>query len=58
MMMTNSRMMVTRQPIRTGVLPSSGGTLADGLVAVEEFKDLDYEQFPTSYSGLQCIYLC
>lgn len=30
MMMTNSRMMVTRQPIRMGV--SSGEELADGLV--------------------------
>ena len=34
MMMTNSRMMVTRQPIRMAVFSTSGGSVADGLVAV------------------------
>jgi len=33
MMMTNRRMMVTRQPIRTGVFPSSGVALGDGTAA-------------------------
>lgn len=32
-MMTNKRMMVTRQPIRMGVFPSSGVALADGAAA-------------------------
>ncbi|TNN52200.1 hypothetical protein EYF80_037556 [Liparis tanakae] len=32
MMMTSSRMMVTRQPIRMGVFPLTGGALAEGTV--------------------------
>lgn len=36
MMMTSSRMMVTRQPIRMAVFLSSGGFVAVGLVSEEK----------------------
>lgn len=36
MMMTSSRMMVTRQPIRMAVFLSSGGYVAVGLVSEEK----------------------
>lgn len=37
--------MVTRQPIRMGVFPSSGGSLVDGLAAGgygPEVRDVDF----------------
>lgn len=45
MMMTKSRMMVTRQPIRTGVLLLSGGELADGLGAAGKNSDVRKVEF-------------
>lgn len=45
MMMTRSRMMVTRQPIRMGVLLSSCGYVADGLGAAGETSDVREAEF-------------
>lgn len=45
MMMTRSRMMVTRQPIRMGVLLSSCGYVADGLAAAGEISDVREAEF-------------
>lgn len=45
MMMTKSRMMVTRQPIRMGVLLSTCGELADGLAAAGKSSDVRKVEF-------------